>query len=50
MAMSAQLPNVPVHDLVVQARENELLVGTHGRSIFIAKLDEIQKLYGNEKK
>jgi photosystem II stability/assembly factor-like uncharacterized protein len=49
MNMSHQLPNVPIHDLVIQVRENELLVGTHGRSIFITKLDEIQKIYESEK-
>lgn len=38
------LPRVPVHDIVVQKRENELVIGTHGRSIYITKLDAIQKL------
>lgn len=36
--------SVPVHDLVQHPRENELVLGTHGRSLYIAKLDEIQKL------
>ncbi len=36
--------SVPVHDLVIQERENELVVGTHGRSIYIAKLDSVQLL------
>ncbi len=45
MSMSHQLPRVPVHDLAIQARENELVVGTHGRSIFITKLDAVQKAY-----
>ncbi len=36
--------SVPVHDLVIQTRDNELVVGTHGRSIYIAPLDNIQKL------
>ena len=35
---------VPVHDIVTQARENEIIIGTHGRSIYIGKLDEVQKL------
>ena len=38
------LPNAPVHDLVVQAREADLVVGTHGRSIWIADLDLVQRL------
>ncbi|MDB5202442.1 MAG: glycosyl hydrolase [Ferruginibacter sp.] len=45
MSMSHNLPNVPVHDLVIQTRENELVVGTHGRSIYITKLDEVQKAF-----
>ncbi len=44
-----QLPNVAVHDLVIQTRENELVIGTHGRSIYITKLDEIQKRYAAKK-
>jgi len=45
MAMSNGLPrSIPVHDLAIQKRENELVVATHGRSLYIAKLDEVQKL------
>lgn len=29
------LPRTPVHDLVIQERENELVIGTHGRSIWV---------------
>jgi len=39
------LPRVPVHDIAIQQRENELLVGTHGRSIYITKLDAVQKAF-----
>ncbi|MBC7866787.1 MAG: glycosyl hydrolase [Gloeobacteraceae cyanobacterium ES-bin-316] len=49
ITMGQALPNVAVHDLAIQARENELVVGTHGRSIFITKLDEVQKQYANKK-
>jgi len=45
MSMSNHLPRVPIHDLVIQERENELVVGTHGRSIFITKLDSVHKAY-----
>ncbi len=34
--------SVPVHDIAIQARENEIVLGTHGRSIFVAKLEDIQ--------
>lgn len=44
MAMKGGLPRVPVHDIMIQQRENEIVVGTHGRSIYIAKLDLVQKL------
>ena len=44
--MSHQLPNVPIHDLVIQERENELVVGTHGRGIFVTKLSEVHKIAG----
>lgn len=38
------MPNsVPVHDIAIQARENEIVIGTHGRSLYIAKLDPIQQ-------
>ena len=43
-AASPTLPNVPVHDLVVQAREADLVVGTHGRSIWIADVRHVQQL------
>jgi photosystem II stability/assembly factor-like uncharacterized protein len=35
--------SVPIHDIAIQERENEIILGTHGRSIYIAKLDEVQK-------
>ncbi len=45
MIWSKGLPNgVPVHDLALHPRENEIILGTHGRSLYIAKLDELQKL------
>jgi Sortilin, neurotensin receptor 3, len=44
MAWNAALPRVPVHDIAIQERENEIVLGTHGRSIYIASLTEAQKL------
>lgn len=49
MAMGSNLPRVPVHDIAIQQRENELLIGTHGRSIYVAKLDAVQKAYDKAK-
>ena len=45
MLWNAGIPkSVPVHDIVIQLRENEIVLGTHGRSIYIAKLDDVQRL------
>ncbi|MBC5993425.1 WD40/YVTN/BNR-like repeat-containing protein [Pontibacter cellulosilyticus] len=44
MAMSNGMPAVSVHDVVVHPRENDLVVGTHGRSIYIAPVDHLQQL------
>lgn len=43
-------PNVAVHDLVIQERENDLVVGTHGRSIFKANISKLQNFdsYGSK--
>ena len=42
MAFQNGLPAVPVHDLVIHPRENDLVVGTHGRSIYIANISHVQ--------
>jgi photosystem II stability/assembly factor-like uncharacterized protein len=44
MTMMKDLPAVPVHDVVVHPRENELIVGTHGRSIYLASVEHVQQL------
>lgn len=36
------MPNVPVNDLVIQSTENDLVLGTHGRGIWI--LDQVNAL------
>jgi len=36
--------SVPVHDIAIQQRDNEIVLGTHGRSLYVAKLDDVQKL------
>jgi photosystem II stability/assembly factor-like uncharacterized protein len=43
---SNEMPHVPVHDLVIQERDEDLLVATHGRSIYRIDLEEIRKLKG----
>ena len=44
MLMDGGLPNAPVHDLKVQAVAKDLVVGTHGRSIYRADVEHIQQL------
>jgi photosystem II stability/assembly factor-like uncharacterized protein len=45
MAWTAGLPkSVAVHDIAIQSRENEIVLGTHGRSLYIAKLDDVHGL------
>lgn len=44
MGMDNGLPNVAVHDLVVHPRDRELVVGTHGRSLYIADVAPLQEL------
>lgn len=44
MQMSGGLPAVSVHDLVIHPRDHELILGTHGRSIYIASVKEMQQL------
>jgi photosystem II stability/assembly factor-like uncharacterized protein len=38
------LPAVPVHDLVIHPRERELVIGTHGRSIYVMDVGPLEEL------
>jgi photosystem II stability/assembly factor-like uncharacterized protein len=40
--LKSGIPGVPVHDMQIQARANDLVVGTHGRGIYI--LDDLTPL------
>ena len=45
MSWNAGAPkSMPVHDIAIQQRDNEIVLGTHGRSLYVAKLDDVQKL------
>lgn len=45
MMWNGGLPkSVPVHDIAIQQRDNEIVLGTHGRSLYVTKLDDVQKL------
>ena len=43
-AFSKNLPNVAVHDLVIQPTAKHLVVGTHGRSLYRADIASLQKM------
>ena len=42
--MQNNMPTNGVHDLVIHPRENDLVVGTHGRGFFIADISPLQEL------
>lgn len=44
MGMNNSLPRVAVHDLFIHPRDNELVIGTHGRSVYVANVKELQLL------
>lgn len=43
-AFSKGIPNVAVHDIVIQPEANDLLLGTHGRSIYKTNVGPLQEL------
>lgn len=36
--------SIPVHDIAIHQRDNEIILGTHGRSLYVAKLEYVQAL------
>jgi photosystem II stability/assembly factor-like uncharacterized protein len=42
-SLSGRLPTVPVYDLVVHPRDDELIIGTHGRSCFVLDVNPIRE-------
>ncbi len=43
-AFSSGLPNVAFHDLVIQPEANDLVLGTHGRSLYLANISLLQNI------
>ena len=37
------IPNVAIYDMVIQERENHLVIGTHGRSVYVVDLKQIHE-------
>ena len=44
MLMDKDLPAVAIHDIVIHPTANEMVVGTHGRSIYVADVAHLQAL------
>ncbi|MFT5245532.1 MAG: photosystem II stability/assembly factor-like uncharacterized protein [Litorivivens sp.] len=44
MSMNGSLPPVAIHDLVIQERDQDIVLGTHGRSLYIANLEHLHEL------
>ena len=42
--MKNDMPTVPTHDLKIHPRENDLIVGTHGRGIYIADIAPLAEI------
>ncbi len=42
--MRNNMPTIAVHDLLVHPRENDLIVGTYGRGLFITDITPLQEL------
>jgi hypothetical protein len=42
--LRGNLPPVAIHDLVIHSRENDLVVGTYGRGIWIADITALEEL------
>lgn len=43
-SLRANLPTLPVHDLKIQSVENDIVIGTHGRSVYVMDVEPIQEL------
>lgn len=46
--LAGDLPSVAVHDLAIQAEEQDLVVGTHGRSFYRADLELLHAINAEE--
>ena len=44
LPLKANMPSVPVHDMVLQPREGDLVVGTYGRGIWITNVAPLREL------
>ena len=45
--MKNDLPTIPIHDMIIHPRENDLIVGTHGRGFYITNISPLQEINSN---
>jgi hypothetical protein len=43
ISLVSNLPSTPVEDLVVHTRDDEIVIGTHGRSVFVLDVRPVQE-------
>jgi len=43
-SVQGTLPNVSIYDMVIQEKENHLVIGTHGRSVYVMDLAHFHKI------
>jgi hypothetical protein len=42
ISLCNNLPTAPAHDLIAHPRENELVIGTRGKGVFLLDVKDIQ--------
>ncbi|HEX4566755.1 MAG TPA: hypothetical protein VH138_08985, partial [Vicinamibacterales bacterium] len=42
--MNNNVPSVPVHDMLIHPRENDLVLGTYGRDLWITNIEPLQEI------
>ncbi len=42
--LMGDMPAAPIHDLAIQSRDKELVVATHGRSLYTADITHVEKI------
>lgn len=49
MTLGAEIPRAPVHDLVIQKQHKDLIIATHGRSLYKVDITSVSKLKNLDK-
>jgi photosystem II stability/assembly factor-like uncharacterized protein len=42
--LKARLPMVPMHDLIIHPRDRDLVIGTHGRGVYVLDISPLEEL------